>query len=64
MPHSPKIDQLAKEWIVDPNKVTQDAQKVIDNLTDQELQLIVSVRKKIALANQPLIDSTIQILGF
>jgi hypothetical protein len=64
MPHSPKIDQLAKEGIVDPNKVTQDAQKVIDNLTDQELQLIVSVRKKIALANQPLIDSTIQILGF
>ena len=64
MPHSPKIDQLAKEGIVDPNKVTQDAQKVIDNLTDQELQLIVSVRKKIALATQPLIDSTIQILGF
>ena len=64
MPHSPKIDQLAKEGIVDPNKVTQDAQKVIDNLTDQELQLIVSVRKKIAVANQPLIDSTIQILGF
>ena len=64
MPHSPKIDQLAKEGIVDPDKVTQDAQKVIDNLTDQELQLIVSVRKKIALPNQPLIDSTIQILGF
>ena len=64
MPHSPKIDQLAKEGIVDPNKVTQDAQKVIDNLTDPELQLIVSVRKKIALLHQPLIDSTIQILGF
>ena len=64
MPHSPKIDQLAKEGIVDPNKVTQDAQKVIDNLTNQELQLIVSIRKKIALANQPQFDSTIQILGF
>ena len=64
MPHSPKIDQLAKEGIVDPNKVTQDAQKVIDNLTDQELQLIVSVRKKIDPAKQPQYDNTIQILGF
>ena len=64
MPHSPKIDKLEKEGIVDSNKVTPETQKVIDSLTDQELQLIVSVRKKIALANQPLIDSTIQILGF
>jgi hypothetical protein len=64
MPHSPKIDKLQKEGIVDSNKVTPEAQKVIDSLTDQELQAIVSVRKKIDPAKQPQYDNTIQILGF
>ena len=64
MPHSPKIDQLAKEGIVDPNKVTQDAQKVIDNLTDDEFHAILTARAKIDPASQQIFDQTIIKAGF
>jgi hypothetical protein len=64
MPHSPNIDELEKAGIIKADKVTSDAQTVIDKLTPEELQAIKSVRAKIASAQQPLTDATIQILGF
>ena len=64
MPHSPNIDDLDKAKIIDATKVTPDAQKVIDNLTPHELQAIKSIHAKIAPLNQPLVDATIQIMGF
>jgi hypothetical protein len=64
MPHSPNIDDLEKAGIVASNNVTQDAQKVIDNLTPEELQAIKSVHAKIDSKNQAKYGDMIQILGF
>ena len=64
MPHSPNIDDLESAGIVKADKVTSDAQKVIDKLTPEELQAIKSVRAKIDTNNQAKYGDMIQVLGF
>ena len=64
MPHSPNIDQLANDGIVDPNKVTPDAQKVIDNLTPPELAAIKSMQAKVDPKNRANSSNMIQMAGF
>jgi hypothetical protein len=64
MPPSPNTKQLTDAGIIDATKVTTDAQKVIDNLTPDELQAIKSVRAKIDPTKQKQYGDMIQILGF
>jgi hypothetical protein len=64
MPHSPNIDDLDTAKVIDANKVTPDAQKVIDRLTPPELQAIKSAFAKIDPKNQAPASNVIQMAGF
>jgi hypothetical protein len=64
MPHSKNIDDLDTAKVIDANKVTSDAQKVIDSLTPQELQAIKSAYAKVDPKNQAQTSNVIQMAGF
>lgn len=62
-----RIQQLTFAGILKPPPAPQPAPAVIDaidSLTDDEFNAILSVRAKIAPANQPAYDATILSAGF